>query len=230
MALISQSKRTAPRNAVRNVQRIPSPPSPKMPRIAPPIKPPTIPMTMFPRIPSLSPWIKRSASAPARPPITIQTIHAQSVPRTLAMTSASIIFFFSPSDVRVLGHGPKCVSRQRHALLLHCGQGCSRCLAEDRRRMMSTTMTSEEQRAVKQQILAAFEHGSSVSNLLSTTPVPLHRATVYRLHQRLQTDPETALVDGRKGHPSKFRGEVRTWLETFCRATPDCTSCTVQTA
>jgi transposase len=95
---------------------------------------------------------------------------------------------------------------------------------------MSTTITSEEQRAVKQQILAAFEHGSSVSDLLSTTPVPLHRATVYRLHQRFQTDPETALDDGRQGHPSKFRGEVRTWLESFCRATPDCTSRSVQTA
>jgi transposase len=105
-----------------------------------------------------------------------------------------------------------------------------RCLAEDGRPMMSTTMTSEEQRVVKQQLLAAFEHGSSVSDLLSTTPVPLHRATVYRLHQRFQTEPKTALADGRQGHPSKLRGEVRAWLEAFCRATPDCTSCRVQTA
>ena len=95
---------------------------------------------------------------------------------------------------------------------------------------MSTTMTSEEQRAVKQQILAAFEHGSSVSDLLNTTSVPLHRATVYRLHQRFQTDPETALADGRQGHPSKLRGEVRAWLEALCQATPDCTSRMVQTA
>jgi len=58
---------------------------------APPIKPPMIPMTIFPRIPNLSPWINRSASAPAKPPTTIQTIHAQSVPRTLAMTTARII-------------------------------------------------------------------------------------------------------------------------------------------
>lgn len=71
---------------------------------------------------------------------------------------------------------------------------------------MSTTMTSEEQRAVKQQILAAFAHGSSVSDLLSTTPVPFHRATVYRLHQRFQTDPETALDDGRQGHRSRAPG------------------------
>src|SRR5260370_36284576 len=27
--------------------------------------------------------------------------------------------------IRVLGHGQKCVSRQRHTLLLHCGQGVS---------------------------------------------------------------------------------------------------------
>ena len=95
---------------------------------------------------------------------------------------------------------------------------------------MSTTMTTEEQREVKQQLLAAFEHGSSVSDLLNTTPMPLHRATVYRLHQRFQTDPKTALADGRQGHPSKLRGEVRAWLEAFCQATPDCTSRTVQTA
>ena len=95
---------------------------------------------------------------------------------------------------------------------------------------MSTTMTSEEQRVVKQQILAAFEHGCSVPDLLSTTAVPLHRATVYRLHQRFQTDPETALSDGRHGHPSKIRGDVRAWLEAYCQATPDCTSRTVQTA
>jgi transposase len=96
--------------------------------------------------------------------------------------------------------------------------------------MMSTTMTSEEQRVVKQQILAAFEHGCSVPDLLSTTAVPLHRATVYRLHQRFQTDPETALSDGRHGHPSKIRGDVRAWLEAYCQATPGCTSRTVQTA
>jgi hypothetical protein len=43
---------------------------------------------------------------------------------------------------------------------------------------MSTTTTSGEQQVVKQQILAAFEHGCSVPDLLSTIAVPLHRATV----------------------------------------------------
>src|SRR5947209_13340086 len=86
-ALMSQRRRDAPRNAVTNVQMIPPPSSPNRPRMAPPITPPTIPTTMFPTMPNLSPWINRSASAPARPPTTIQTIHAQSVPRTLAITS-----------------------------------------------------------------------------------------------------------------------------------------------
>jgi hypothetical protein len=74
---------------------------------------------------------------------------------------------------------------------------------------MSTTITSEEQQVVKQQILAAFEHGCSVPDLLSTTTVPLHRATVYRLHQRFQSNPETALNDGRNGHPSKIYAQGR---------------------
>jgi transposase len=95
---------------------------------------------------------------------------------------------------------------------------------------MSTTMTSDEQRTAKQQVLAAFEHGCSVQTLLSTTSVPLHRATLYRLRQRFQTDPETALSDGRHGHPSKLRGDVRAWLEGYCQAAPGCTSRTIQTA
>jgi transposase len=95
---------------------------------------------------------------------------------------------------------------------------------------MSTSMTIEDQRLVKQEIVAAFADGCSVADLLSTTPVPLHRATVYRLHQRFQTNPEIALSDGRHGHPSKVRGEVRAWLEAYCQATPECTSRMVQAA
>ncbi len=81
---------------------------------------------------------------------------------------------------------------------------------------MSTTMTSEEQREAKQQVLAAFEQE--------------HRATVYRLRQRFQTNPKTALSDGRHGHPSKLKGEVCTWLEEYCQAAPSCSRRTVQTA
>lgn len=95
---------------------------------------------------------------------------------------------------------------------------------------MSTMVTSEEQRAAKQQALAAFEQGYSVQHLLNTTPVPLHRSTLYRLRQRFQVNPETALSDGRHGHPSKLRSEVYAWLQEYCQAAPGCSSRTVQTA
>lgn len=95
---------------------------------------------------------------------------------------------------------------------------------------MPTTMTSEEQHATKQQVLAAFERGCSVQTLLRTTALPLHRATVYRLRQRFENDPATALRDGRHGHPSKLRDDVRAWLQEYCQAAPGCSSQTVQTA
>ena len=91
-------------------------------------------------------------------------------------------------------------------------------------------MTSDEQQIAKQQVLAAFERGCSVQTFLNTRAVPLHRATVYRLRQRFKTDPETALSDGRHGHASKLRGDVRAWLEAYCQAAPGCRSRTVQTA
>src|SRR5260221_13244269 len=91
-------------------------------------------------------------------------------------------------------------------------------------------MNTDEQQTAKQQVLAAFERGCSVQNLLRTSAVPLHRATVYRLRQRFETDPETALSDGRHGHASKLRDDVRAWLQEYCQTAPGCRSQTVQTA
>lgn len=91
-------------------------------------------------------------------------------------------------------------------------------------------MNSEEQRAAKQQVLAAFERGCSVQELLRTGTVPLHRATVYRLRQRYDAHPETALHDGRHGHANKLRSEVRAWLQEYWQSTPGCNGQTVQNA
>src|SRR6266568_2619155 len=41
---------------------------------------------------------------------------------------------------------------------------------------------------------------------------------------------ETALSDGRHGHPIKVRGEVRTFLEAACRRDPSTLSSTIQAA
>ena len=91
-------------------------------------------------------------------------------------------------------------------------------------------MNTDEQQTAKQQVLAAFERGCSVQTLLRTSAVPLHRATVYRLRQRFETDPKTALSDGRHGHASKLRDDVRAWLQEYCQTAPGCRSQTVQTA
>ena len=40
---------------------------------------------------------------------------------------------------------------------------------------------------------------------------------------------ETALLDGRHGHPSKLRGEARTFLEEYCRGAPHTPSSVIQT-
>jgi len=41
---------------------------------------------------------------------------------------------------------------------------------------------------------------------------------------------DTALSDGRHGHPSKLRGEARAFLETSCREAPSTSSSSIQAA
>jgi transposase len=52
----------------------------------------------------------------------------------------------------------------------------------------------------------------------------MHRATVYRLLKRVQTQGEAGYSDGRHGHLIKLRGEVRTFLIERCQATPSLSS------
>jgi transposase len=95
---------------------------------------------------------------------------------------------------------------------------------------MLTIMTAQERRAAKQQLLADLEEGYSVPETRARASLPWHPATIYRLRQRLQADPVTALDDGRHGHPVKLRGEVRDWLVAFCQEAPHTPSHVVQAA
>ena len=52
----------------------------------------------------------------------------------------------------------------------------------------------------------------------------------YRLLQAVRERGNAALQDGRHGHPSKLRGEARTFLETCCRETLCTPSPTLQAA
>jgi transposase len=59
---------------------------------------------------------------------------------------------------------------------------------------------------------------------------PIKRAMAYRLVQAVRLRGDVALADGRQGHPSKLRGEARTFLEASCREAPSTPSPTFQAA
>lgn len=57
----------------------------------------------------------------------------------------------------------------------------------------------------------------------------LSRSTVFRLRQRMHLMGGEAAQDGRHGHPSKLRGEVRIFLEETCRQDPHTPGHEIQT-
>jgi len=95
---------------------------------------------------------------------------------------------------------------------------------------MVTMIAREQRQAAKRRLIAQIEQGASVQQAKTTIDIPIHRATVYHLLKRVRTEGETAFSDGRHGHPIKLRGEVRTFLIEFCRASPHTPSPHVQTA
>src|SRR5437588_6716078 len=95
---------------------------------------------------------------------------------------------------------------------------------------MIATITREQRQAAKRQIIEHIKKGASVREARTAAAVAMHRTTVYRLLRRTQTEGQAAFSDGRHGHPVKLRGEVRTFLIDFCRASPSVSSPALQTA
>jgi transposase len=95
---------------------------------------------------------------------------------------------------------------------------------------MQPAVSPQQRQAAKRQMLEQIEQGASVQQARSQSGVPMHRATVYRLLQRVRAQGETGYTDGRHGHPIKLRGEVRTFLIELCQATPSVSSPVVQHA
>lgn len=89
---------------------------------------------------------------------------------------------------------------------------------------MPSIVSPEQRQAGKRQIIELVERGASVQQARNQSEVPMHRATVYRLLKRVQTQGEAGYSDGRHGHPIKLRGEVRTFLIESCQATPSLSS------
>ncbi len=95
---------------------------------------------------------------------------------------------------------------------------------------MQPAISPQQRQATKRQMIEQIEQGASVQQARSQSGIPMHRATVYRLLQRVRAQGETGYTDGRHGHPIKLRGEVRTFLIELCQATPWVSSPVVQHA
>jgi transposase len=95
---------------------------------------------------------------------------------------------------------------------------------------MQATVTPEQRQAAKREIVRQIEQGASAQEARVRSRVPMHRATVYRLLKRVQSEGERAFVDGRHGHPVKLRGEVLAFLIEHCQADPCVSSPAVQRA
>jgi len=81
-------------------------------------------------------------------------------------------------------------------------------------------MDKEQHRAAKACLVAQMQEGRSWQAAAATAGVQISQSTAYRLLQVVRIRGEAALQDGRHGHPSKLRGEARTFLEAYCREAP----------
>jgi transposase len=86
-----------------------------------------------------------------------------------------------------------------------------------------------QRQVAREQLVTAMSEGQSWQQVSAGSPVTLKRAMAYRLLRAVRTKGNIALQDGRHGHPSKFRGEIRTFLEASCRETPSTPSSDIQT-
>jgi len=78
------------------------------------------------------------------------------------------------------------------------------------------------------QVVEAMEQGLPWHEAAKRAGLPISQSTAYRLRQRMRKVGEQALQEGRHGHPSKLRGEVRTFVEETCRQVPHTPSHEIQ--
>ncbi len=65
-----------------------------------------------------------------------------------------------------------------------------------------------ERQVAREQLVTALLGGQSWQEVNKGPDVPVKRAMAYRLLRAVRIKGETALQDGRHGHPSKLRGEA----------------------
>ena len=81
-------------------------------------------------------------------------------------------------------------------------------------------MEKEQHRAAKGQLVALMQAGHSWQEAASLAGIQISRSAAYRLLQKVRTQGETGLQDGRHGHPAKLREPVLSFLKDSCQAAP----------
>ena len=90
-------------------------------------------------------------------------------------------------------------------------------------------MDKAEMRTAKAHFIAQIQAGQPWRGAAAMAGLHMSRSTAYRLLQVYRTLGEAGLQDGRHGHPIKLCGEVRSFLQAYCRQTPDTPSSAIQT-
>jgi len=92
------------------------------------------------------------------------------------------------------------------------------------------SMEKEQQRVAKGRVVALMQAGHSWQEASTMAGVQISRSAAYRLLQKVRTQGEAGLQDGRHGHPAKLREPVQQWLKDYCHAAPGTPSHIVQQA
>jgi len=95
---------------------------------------------------------------------------------------------------------------------------------------MKQKMEKEQYRVAKVHLVAGMQEGQSWQRAAASAGLQISQSNAYQLWKAFRQKGELALRDGRHGHPSKLRGEARTFLETTCREAPQTPSSAIQAA
>jgi transposase len=89
-------------------------------------------------------------------------------------------------------------------------------------------MDKEQIHTAKVQLIASLQEGQPWQIAATSAGLQISQSSAYRLWGAFRRRGESALSDGRHGHPIKLRGAVRTFLEEQCRQALETPSSTIQ--
>lgn len=89
-------------------------------------------------------------------------------------------------------------------------------------------MSTPERNIARTQLIELMLQGFSFQKAALQVTPPIKQAMAYRLTERVRTEGEQALVDGRHGHPFKVRGQILDFIRQRCATNPLLPSPTLQ--